>query len=215
MHKMRIIDPPLYAGVFYLILFSSLAVHELGHIYAAEHIAKDCIFTETEFRLDLLVLRRSAMTYFTCSHGVYRTERPVVTVEWVDFTLPTVKVKAAEAGGLRQITSPLATGWFTALMGPALELIYVTWIVHWLSNRYRHIRVIRASYLLFLFMIFASSRMDFQQAVPEEHTALFIICYLMAYMAIALTHITFNVEYYRSLYSPVPRYVRRIMRPRC
>jgi hypothetical protein len=212
---MRIRDPPVYAIVFYFILFSSLIVHEAGHIFAGERVTKDCIFTETWFSFDFLVLRRSGMTYFTCSHGVDRYDRPIVDLEWEDITFPKVKVKVAEAGGVRQVTSPLSTGWFTALMGPAMELVYVTWVIHWLSRRYMQIRVIKASYLLFLFMVFASSRGDFSQAIPEEHASLFIIGYFLTFMVVALTHITFNIEYYRSLLCSMPYSMRKNVRLKC
>ncbi len=189
----------MYAAAFYFILFSSLLVHEFGHVYSAQYITKDCMFTETHLTFDLLVLRRGGMTYFTCSHGVEPYEPPLLDVDLGDPTAPTVTYSVGEARGVRLLTSPLTTGWFTALMGPALELIYVTWIVHWLADRFKQIRVIKASYLIFLFMIFVSSRMDFQQAVPAEGAVLFIAGYFTAYMVIALTHVTLNTQYYRSL----------------
>ncbi|MGY5881599.1 MAG: hypothetical protein RTV31_15215 [Candidatus Thorarchaeota archaeon] len=209
---MRIRDPPLYALVFYFILFSSLIIHELGHIYSAQYITKDCMFTETTFHFDLLVLRRSGMTYFSCNYGLNHLENPKIKFDFSDITDPSINIKVASAEGIKQLTSPLTTGWFTALMGPSFELLYITWIIHWLSRRYKQVRVIKASYLVFLFMVFVSSRMDFQQAIPEENSDLFIILYFITYMVVALTHISLNIHYYRSLYKVTSQSMKKTMR---
>lgn len=196
---MRVRDPPIFCAVFYFILFSSLVIHEAAHVYAAQHISKNCMFLESRLQFDLLVVRRGGMTYFTCSHGVDRYSEPSVSLNLEDPTLPTLEISVAMANGIRQLTSPLTTGWFTALMGPAVELLYVTWMIHWLSRRYRRIHFIKASYLVFLLMVFVSSRLDFLQAAPKEHTMVYTVAYFFVFLLVAMTHITFNTGYYRGL----------------
>ncbi|MFH1055854.1 MAG: hypothetical protein V1744_07170 [Candidatus Altiarchaeota archaeon] len=194
---MRISDPILYAAVLYAVLSTSLLVHEFGHIYSAQYVTKDCMFTETELRFDLLLFRRAGMTYFTCSHGISRLERPSFAIDLNDPTLPTLKIKVAKAEGIRLLTSPLTTGWFTALTGPALELAYMTILLDWLSKTFRRLKPLKLTYLFLLLLVFASSRLDFQQAVPEDNTSLFIAAYVLAYLIIALAHVTLNMGSYK------------------
>ena len=199
---MRITDIPAYAITLYLLASTSLAVHEFAHIYAAQYIAKDCIFTETRLTFDMLFLRRSGMTYFTCSHGVVRESQPKTSLIWEDFTLPTIQVKVAEASGIRQITSPLTTGWFTALLGPILETTYLLIITDWLTKTFKRLNWVKGVFPLLLLMVFWSSRLDFQTAMPEENKAVYAAAYVLAYALLGLAYVTSNREYYRKSWTP-------------
>ena len=64
-------------------------------------------------------------------------------------------------------------------------------------------------------MVFASSRGDFTQAIPGAHSTLFILGYLLAFIVVALTHVTFNIEYYRSLSYSMPYTIKKNMRLKC
>jgi hypothetical protein len=196
---MRTRDMLLTIAVFYLLLFSSLAVHEFGHIYSAQYITKDCMFTESKLTLDFLILRRSGMTYFTCSSGVNRLKSPLWSIDLADPLEPKISVQVAKAEGIQLVTSPLTTGWFTALMGPILEIAYVTVAIDWLSRTFKRLEAIRAAYLPFLVIVFFASRMDFAQAATQSDSVLFSSAYVLAFALIALSHLTLNLDYYRGL----------------
>ncbi|MBD3388119.1 MAG: hypothetical protein GF416_03645 [Candidatus Altiarchaeales archaeon] len=197
---MKLKDLEIYFVTFYLLLFSSLVVHEFGHIYAAQHISKRCIFTETSLTFDFLLLRRSGMTYFTCSHGVEYLENPLLTVDFNDITAPKLRFKAARSAGIAQVTSPLTTGWFTALMGPLLEVIYITLVIDWLSRSYERFRFVKGYYLFFIVIVFVSSRYDFLELIPVLGVVPFMSLYFLSFMLVALVHLTYNIEYYRRLF---------------
>jgi hypothetical protein len=192
-------SPVAYFIALFLLSSSALLIHELSHIYAAEYITKDCIFTESVIRFDLLFFRRSGMTYFTCSHGVEQVSPPQVRFVWDDFTSPEVHMVVAKASGMQQISSPLTTGWFTALMGPALEIIYVAIVTDWISLMFKRLRGFLVFFLPMLVMIFYSSWSDFSQAIPKENPGIFTAAYLLAFIVIGMLHISFNFEYYKSL----------------
>jgi len=198
---MRTTEILLTVAVLYFLIFSSLAVHEAGHIYSAQYITKDCMFTESKLTFDFLILRRSGMTYFTCSHGISRLPNQLWALDLKDPTAPTLTLDVAKAEGAQLITSPLSTGWFTALMGPIIEIAYMSVLIDWLTRSFKSMRAIKVAYLPVLLIIFFSSRMDFQTAVSESNSALFAVAYVIAFAAIALAHLTLNIEYYRRLSS--------------
>jgi hypothetical protein len=196
---MRIADLLIYAFALYALSFTSLAVHESAHIYSAQYITKECMFTESQVRMDFLLARRSGMTYFTCSHGVAKNA-PQLALNLSDPTAPVISLKVAEASGIRQISTPLATGWFTALMGPALEIAYLAIATDWLSKSFSRLRGIKAAFPVFLVLSFLSSISDLQQALPRQNAPLFLMAYLIAYALAGLIHLTLNRDYYRSLW---------------
>jgi hypothetical protein len=182
---------------FYAVLFSSLAVHEFSHIYAAQYITKDCIFTETDLRFDLLLIRQSGMTYFTCSQGVTRVSPPSLSLSWDDFTSPILHIKVARAEGIRQITSPLTTGWFAALMGPAIQLIFVAMACDWLSKTFRRLELFAAAFPVLLLIVFWSGISDFNQVMTGYNQSAYILGYLVVFAVAALTQIGLNIQTYK------------------
>ncbi|MFH0861885.1 MAG: hypothetical protein V1875_02540 [Candidatus Altiarchaeota archaeon] len=186
-----------YFAALFLVSSSALAVHEFSHIYAAQYITKDCIFTETVLRFDALVIRRSGMTYFTCSHGVSRLNPPTLSLVWDDITMPTVRIVAAKPAGIPQITSPLTTGWFTALFGPAAEVAFVAFITDWLTRASKRFKGAWVFFLPLLVIIYWGSWSDFARASPSGSSGLFEASYTLAFIVIGMLHISFNFECYK------------------
>jgi hypothetical protein len=179
----------------YIILFSSLIIHELGHYFAEEYLLDECGVTNIVLSFDLLLLERHGLTYIACTD--YSKVKPYAILDLNKPTRPVFDIilGASEEGIGHRSLENLAVA---ALSGPLAELIYMTALVAFLYQRYGDYGFLRALYPLYLLSVFNAGEYDVLYVSPVKET-LFTLIYYGVYTAFTMAYVIYNRGYYKKL----------------
>ncbi len=180
--------------ITYVVLFSSLIVHELGHYVAERYVVGECGVTNIVYSFDLLLMERHGLTYIACTD--YRPAEPGFLV---DLSRPTRPILEVTLGTTIRGEGHTSYGGLvvSALAGPFSEILFMTAVVVLLYKRYPEYHFLMLLYPLYLLIALIAAEYDMRYISPLTGHG-FTAVYYGAYLVFTAAYVSHNRKHYNA-----------------